>query len=72
MREHWTPPRGPDGRPFLITGLSEVAPKRDFQGSIDDVSPQRMTNISVWSNPRKQDAHFIPWWKLLATRIQCA
>ena len=64
--------RGADDRPFLITGLSEVAPKLDLQGSIGDVSPQRMTKISLWSNPRKQDAHFNQWWQLLATYIQWA
>ena len=37
--------RGADDRPFLITGLSEVAPKRDLHRSIRDVSPQSMTKI---------------------------
>ena len=49
---------------------SEVAPKRDLQGSVADVSPQRMTIISLWSNLSKQDAHIVSCWQLLATHIQ--
>ena len=64
--------RGADDRPFLITGPQQ-APIQGRQKLlhngifkdqlVGDVSPHRMTRRSLWSNPRKQDAHFVSWWK---------
>ena len=62
-----------DDRPFLITGPEQAPRQGSKTGSSrisKPVSPQRMESISLWSNPLKQDAHCVPWWKLSATHIQ--